>query len=286
MTEGEPKARVGNTARETLRLAPPVVLWWVWVAFVLANVLDFAAQGLPSARFGAVVGAILLFVTGLAYTLALRPRVVIAGDGLTVVNPYRTHFVPWRLITFVDTGEWVRIHYTPASDGEPADGTVASGAGTSGAGTGGAGAGRSFGAAPDPGASGASSAGGKTVHCWALYVSGRARRKIAAGPPRPREQRGLLGLGRGRGVYGLAAAADTVGAQASRLPEEARYLASLPPAKAMAVRLDSTADRERARAAGRATDNSKNQSSSATWSWPALAAVVIPALVLLALALA
>jgi len=306
VTEREPKARAGNTARETLRLAPPVVLWWVWVAFVLANVLDFAAQGLPSARFGAVVGAILLFVTGLAYTLALRPRVVIAGDGLTVVNPYRTHFVPWRLITFVDTGEWVRIHYTPASDGEPADGTVASGAGTSGAGTSGAGtsgagtsgagtsgagtsgagAGRSFGAAPDPGASGASSAGGKTVHCWALYVSGRARRKIAAGPPRPREQRGLLGLGRGRGVYGLAAAADTAGAQASRLPEEARYLASLPPAKAMAVRLDSTADRERARAAGRATDNSKNQSSSATWSWPALAAVVIPALVLLALALA
>jgi hypothetical protein len=245
------------TERETLRLAPPVVLWWVWVAFVVANVLDYAVQGLPSARFGAVVSAILLFVTGLAYTLALRPRVIIAGDGPTVVNPYRTHFVPWRLVTLVDTGEWVRVHYTPA---------------------------------PEAGASGASSAGGKTVHCWALYVSARARRKIAAGPPRPSQQRGLLGLGlgRGRGVYGLAAAADAAGGQASRLPAEARYLASLPPAKAMAVRLDSTADRERARAAGAAAGAEAGPPPRATaaWSWPALAAVLIPALILLAVAIA
>ncbi len=32
--------------REVLRLVPPVVLWWVWVAFVVANVADFTVQGL------------------------------------------------------------------------------------------------------------------------------------------------------------------------------------------------------------------------------------------------
>jgi hypothetical protein len=246
------------TEKETFRLAPPVIFWWVWVAFVAVNVVDYAVQGLPSARFGAVVGAILLFVTGLAYTLALRPKAIAAGGGITVVNPYRAYFVPWRLITFVDTGEWVRIHYAPAGQG----------------GQGGAGAG-GFAAAANATASSASS---KTVHCWALYVSGRARRKIASGPPRPRAQRGLAGLGRG-----LAWGAGDAGATpSSRLPEEARYLASLPPAKAMAVRLDARADRERARP-GNGDDSSQ---ATATWSWPALAAVVIPALTLLAVALA
>jgi PH (Pleckstrin Homology) domain-containing protein len=267
------------TERETLRLAPPVVFWWVWLAFVAANVLDYAVQGLPSARFGAVVGAVLLLVTGLAFTLALRPKVIASGDGITVVNPYRTHFVPWRLVTFVDTGEWVQVHYAPSGPGD----AVAEGAGAAGAEGGGdsaAGPGavrtRGFAAASTT----ASSASSKTVHCWALYVSTRARRKMASGPPRPRAQRGLLGLGRG-----LAWGAGAGGAGAtpsSRLPEEARYLASLPPAKAMAVRLDTRADRERARP-GNSDDPLQ---ATATWAWPALAAVVVPALVLLGVALA
>jgi hypothetical protein len=245
------------TDREAFRLGPPVVFWWVWVAFVAANALDYAVQGLPSARFGAVVSAVLLLVTGLAFTLALRPRVIASGDGITVVNPYRTHFVPWRLVTFVDTGEWVQVHYAPAA-----------------AGPGGAAAG------PGGAAAAASSAGGQTVHCWALYVSSRARRKIASGPPRPRAQRGLAGLGRGL-AWGAGAG---VGATPSpRLPEEARYLASLPPAKAMAVRLDSRANRERARVADPTADAPP---ATATWSWAALAAVLIPALILLAVALA
>jgi hypothetical protein len=229
------------TDRETFRLGPPVVFWWVWVAFVAVNALDYAVQGLPSARFGAVVGAVLLLVTGLAFTLALRPKVITAGDGITVVNPYRTHFVPWRLVTFVDTGEWVQVHYAPAGTGD---------------------------------------AVGSTVHCWALYVSTRARRKIASGPPRPRAQRGLAGLGRGLAAWGAGAGAGAT--PSSRLPEEARYLASLPPAKAMAVRLDTRADRERARP-GNSDDSPP---VTARWSWPALAAVVIPALILLAVALA
>ena len=118
------------------------------------------------------------------------------------------------------------------------------------------------------------------MRCWALYVSTRARRKIASGPPRAPRQRGLPGLGRGL-AWG-AGAGDGLGATpSSRLPEEARYLASLPPAKAIAVRLDTRAGRERAR-----DDNSKKPPQAAvTWSWPALAAVVIPALILVAVAL-
>jgi hypothetical protein len=233
------------TEKETFRLAPPVTFWWVWVAFVAVNVVDYAVQGVPSAHSAAVVAAVLLLVTGLVYTLALRPRVIASGDGITVRNPYRTHVVPWRLITLVDTGEWVQVRYAPAPDGAGAAG---------------------------------SSTADTTVRCWALFVSSRARRKIASGPPRARRQQGLLGLAR----VGLRGVGDGLGATpSSRLPEEARYLASLPPAKAIAVRLDTRANRERAR-----PDNGGTAPAAVAWSWPALAAVIIPALVLIGIALA
>ena len=218
--------------REVIRLVPPVALWWLWVAFAVANVADYAIQGLPSARYSAVGSAILLLVTGLMYTLALRPRVVADGAGVTVVNPFRVHRVPWRLITSVDTGEWVRVHYRD-------------GAGEAGG--------------PGP--------ADRILHCWALYVSSRARRKIARGPVRPR--RGLL-------TRGFGAPPE----ENSRLPEEARYLASLPVTKAVAIRLDTRAERERARGPAGAGE-AVLPPVAASWSWFALAATVVPALVLL-----
>jgi len=254
--------------REVLRLTGPVVFWWVWIAFAAANVIDYAVQGLPSARFGAVVSAILLLVTGLAYTLALRPKVVVSGDGLTVLNPYRTHRVPWQLIHTVDTGEWVQIHY------------AANAAGTDdGAAAGGAGYGR------PAGSSAGSSAGDKTVLCWALYVSARAKHKISQ----------INRLGHEAYATSRAArAAESVGYRRATgaMPDEARYLASLPVAKAFAVRLDSRAARERAKADSGRTQPGETAAAaaaataSATWAWPALAAVVIPALILVVVALA
>ena len=214
--------------REVIRLVPPVALWWLWVVFVVANVADYAIQGLPSARYSAVGSAILLLVTGLMYTLALRPRVVADGAGLTVVNPFRVHRIPWRLITSVDTAEWVRVRYRAGADD-------------------------------------------KILHCWALYVSARARRKIARGPSRPRRR--LLAGGFGAPV-----------AENSRLPEEARHLASLPMAQAVATRLDARAGRERARAGG--SGQGPGPAAAASWSWPALTAAVVPAPVLLVVVVA
>jgi len=249
--------------REVIRLIPPVVLWWIWLVFVVVNIADFAIQGLSSARFGAVISAVLLCGTGLAYTLALRPRVVTDGAGITVVNPFRVHHVPWRLIQSVDTGEWVRLHYTASAAATASAGTVAT---------------------DEPG-----SARVKTLHCWALYVSARARRKIARGPRPPRRglfQGGLSGrwpdADDSAGGFGSG---DSAGS--SRLPEEARYLASLPVAKAIATRLDARAGRERTRKArpGQAPDQA-TATTTARWSWPALAAAVIPALILLVVVLA
>ena len=109
--------RSADQHREAFRLVPPLVLWWVWVAFAAANLADFAIQGAP-ARLAAVVSAILATVTGLAYALALRPRVIAEPAGLMIVNPFRDHRVPWAAIQAVDVGDWVRVHYAP---GDPAD---------------------------------------------------------------------------------------------------------------------------------------------------------------------
>ncbi len=232
--------------REVFRLAPPVIFWWVWLAFAVANVADFAIQG-ASARFAIAVSAILVAITGLAYALALRPRVIAEPSGLTIVNPFRDHHVPWAAITAVDTGEWVRVHYAPGE------------------------------AVPD--AAQPSSAASQAVSCWALYLSARTKRRVAraarAARPAPRRRSGLL-----RTLpYNSAFAAPGLEpgyAETSRLPEEAKYLASLPAAKAIAVRLDTRAGRERAR---RAPDH--ENPVTARWSWPPIAAVVLSVLALL-----
>ena len=254
--------------REVFRLAPPVVLWWVWVAFAVANVADFAIQGAP-ARFAIVVSAILVTITGLAYVLALRPRVIAEPSGLTIVNPFRDHHVPWAAITAVDTGEWVRVHHAP---GEAAPG-----------------------AASPPG-SAASSAASKTISCWALYISARAKRRAArAGPVGPAGVPGFARAAsrsrrRGTGssaLTGMLAAADQEPGYA-RLPEEAKYLASLPAAKAIAVRLDNRAVRERARLAQAGTVQANGTVRAGTehpvtarWAWPPVAALALPVLALL-----
>jgi Bacterial PH domain len=256
------------TERTTIRLHPPVILWWVWVAFVLLNVVDYALQGLPSARFGAVLASLLLLVTALVYTLALRPRVIEDGEALTVVNPFRVHCLPWPRIQSVETGEWVRVRYTR---GGPDGSSEADGAGRTG-GTDGTG-----------GASG-------VVNCWALYVSTRARRKVAVGAPPPRAD------AMSRRLRGLAAQPAGYAQPSSKLPDEARYLASLPVSAAIAVRLNTRAEKARTRAAANAsaapsaahgaTVADEAGVATTTWSWPALATVAVPALILLAVALA
>ena len=205
--------------RETYRLAPPVVLWWVWLAFVAANVADWAVQG-TSAGLALTTGAIMLAVTGAVYALALRPRVVADEDGIAVLNPFRDHRVPWAAVRDVDTAEWVLVRTTGA-------------------------------------------AGDKTICCWALYVSARSRRAANA-PPRK-----SLAMSRLRGV-----ATEPGTGISPRLPQQAQYLASMPPARAIAARLDSRAEKARAR------DGFAGARVTVSWAWFPIAAVAVPAVAL------
>ena len=209
-------------ARETYRLAPPVVLWWAWLAFVAANVADWAVQG-TSAGLALTVGAIMLAVTGAVYALALRPRVVADEEGIAVLNPFRDHRVPWTAVRDVDTAEWVLVR----------------------------------------------TAGDKTICCWALYVSARSRRAANA-PPRK-----SLAMSRLRGV-----ATEPGTGISPRLPQQAQYLASMPPARAIAARLDSRAEKARAR------DGFAGARVTVSWAWFPIAAVAMPTIALVIVLLA
>jgi Bacterial PH domain len=226
-------------AHEVFRLTTPVVLWWVWVVFAVANIADLLIQR-SSAHSVLRIGAILLVITGFAYALALRPRVIAGASGITIKNPFRDHHVPWAVIQGVDSGDWVKVYHTK-------DGSRVT----------------------------AVEVPGKAIECWALYVSARMKRRatragMPSGASRPRY--GTLPLfGRGDRVVEMFGQknVDT----SPKLPPEAKYLASLPPAKAIAVTLDARAAKERNRKAeaGQVT---------AVWAWLPLAAVLLSALLL------
>jgi hypothetical protein len=229
--------------REVFRLAPPVVLWWVWLVFAAANIADIAIQG-TSARFTVVISAVLATITGVVYALAFRPRVIAAQSGLVIVNPFRDHHVPWAAVQAVDSGDWVRVHH--AAPGAP------------------------------------SSAAVQAITCWALYVSARTKRKAArATLPPPRSRRSRRPPIPSPWLPSPSTGGFGDPGETSRLPDEAKYLASLPPAKAIALRLDTQARKERSRA-----KSAPPAPVIARWAWPSLAAVALPALALLIILLA
>jgi hypothetical protein len=111
--EGGPAA--GAPARQltgkVFRLTGPVVLWWGWVVFAVANLVDLAVQGHDRTSLQVAVG--LLAVTGLVYACALRPRVITDADGLTMLNPIREYRVPWGRVSEIHLGESVQVRCSP-----------------------------------------------------------------------------------------------------------------------------------------------------------------------------
>jgi hypothetical protein len=94
-------------SKQVFRSPTLVVIWWVWVLFAVANLIDLAVQGHDHASLEAAF--VLLFVTGAAYVTALRPRIIANADGLTVMNPLRDHRVGWPAVVGVDTTDLVRV---------------------------------------------------------------------------------------------------------------------------------------------------------------------------------
>jgi Bacterial PH domain len=128
----------GKTAQQPaeqkmFRLPGAIVAWWAWVIFAVACLVDIAFTGRN--HTAAEIAVTVVFITGLIYACALRPRVVTDADAITVQNPLRDHRIPWGSVTAVDLRESVQVH-----------------------------------CAKEPGAK-----RGKVIHSWALYAHRRQR---------------------------------------------------------------------------------------------------------------
>jgi hypothetical protein len=93
--------------REVFRSPAAVAIWWVWVLFAVANLVDLAVQGRD--HLSVVAAFILLLITGVVYVTAWRPRVIVDAAGLTIVNPLGEHRAGWAAVAAADATELLRV---------------------------------------------------------------------------------------------------------------------------------------------------------------------------------
>jgi Bacterial PH domain len=93
---------------QVFRSLTAIIVWWVWVLFAVGNLIDLAVQGRD--RLSLVAAAILVLVTGIAYVTAQRPRVIADTAGVTIVNPLRNYHIGWAGVTKVDLADLLRVH--------------------------------------------------------------------------------------------------------------------------------------------------------------------------------
>lgn len=106
-------------ARQVFRSPVAVVVWWIWVLFAVANLIDIAVQGRD--RSSLVAAVILLVVTGAMWAGAQRPRLIADDSGLTIVNPLREHRVGWTTVAGIDATDLLRVRCEwPEEPGGPA----------------------------------------------------------------------------------------------------------------------------------------------------------------------
>jgi hypothetical protein len=226
---------------QTFRSATAAVVWVVWLLFAVANWVDLAVQGRD--HTSAEAAAVLLLATGIAYVTAQRPRIVADEAGVTIRNPFRDHRIGWALVTKIDLADLLRVHYEGPAQSKPAQ------------------------SKPAP----SKPARSKNVSSWAVHYS--RRRQYSA------ENKARRAARPGRMSFGVPSGA----------PRSASYSAaavSPPEAEAQkVVRVLSAhvaaAQAETAVAMGTPEGTGWLQPLTSTWSRTAIAAVLVPALILL-----
>lgn len=200
----------GNTI---FRHQAPLVLWWAWILFAVANLIDLAVS--DHDFYVVRVGGLLLLVTGVMYACTLHSRVEADKDGVTVFNPMREHRASWGAVEGIYLGDSVEFICT-----RPAPKKA------------------------------------KTIYSWALYSRRRSR-------ARAQMQRSFFTTRRTANPRAPAEAADLMRQKAAEL---------------MAAELGRRA--VAARDAGTAGGVLRSQ-----WAWQPLAAVLIPAILLVVIQL-
>jgi Bacterial PH domain len=101
---------------EVFRSPTAMLIWWVWLLFAAANLVDLAVQGRDHASL--VAAAILLLATGVAYVTAQRPGIIADDGGITIRNPLRDHHIGWAGVTRIDLADLLRVHTQPVPGDE------------------------------------------------------------------------------------------------------------------------------------------------------------------------
>jgi hypothetical protein len=104
---GQRRREPSASGRQVYRLPGPIVVSWIWGIFLAANLIDLAVSGRDWDSL--VVLWVLALITGGVYAMAYRPRVITDPDGVTVLNPFRDHRVPWGGINKITVGESVQL---------------------------------------------------------------------------------------------------------------------------------------------------------------------------------
>jgi PH (Pleckstrin Homology) domain-containing protein len=213
--------------KQVFRSPTAVVVWWVWALFALGNLIDLAVQGRD--HLALVAAFILLFVTGIVYVTALRPRVIADADALTIVNPVTEYRIGWAAVAGADGTDLLRVRCAwPDGDGPRR----------------------------------------RVVYAWAVHSP--RRKQVAAEMRGQRLARRTIS---GAGGFG----ARTLGTAGDQAPEP-------DPLRVDADKVAATLTERAERARLEAPDVPATAPVSA-WPWPAVAAVVVPGLALLVVAL-
>ncbi len=105
-----PVKTLGKAAADgttVFRRPGPIIFFWVWVAFVIFNVIQVV---IPDHDYFSVELAVaLLGCTGVAYACGLRPRVIADDESVLVRNPLRDHLIRWGALGSVRLGESVEF---------------------------------------------------------------------------------------------------------------------------------------------------------------------------------
>ena len=114
---GRVPGKASADGKTVYRRMTPIVLWWIWVVFLVFNVVQVIVP--DHDYFSLELAAGLLTATGVAYATALRPRVIADSEGLVVHNPVADHIVRWGAVKGVYLGDSVELSCTrPDPDGE------------------------------------------------------------------------------------------------------------------------------------------------------------------------
>ena len=285
MPAGREKRAGATGGRQTFRSPTATVVWWVWLLFAAANLIDLAVQGRD--HISLVAAAILVLATGIAYVTAQRPRIIADDGGVTIRNPLRDHHVGWAGVTRVDVADLLRVH---ARTGQPGH------AGQVGH------VGQVVQAGPQT----------KVISAWAVHYSRRRQLVVANRENRMRRaaarssaRRGAAGLPYGSRGYGFGGTAPA-GVPASPDEAEAEKIVRQLSERATAARAEEVwaegiqgavpiAGPQAGRAVSAAPDADQADVDLAgtgwleplksTWSRSAIAALIIPALILLIVSL-